>query len=171
MPENTINLPQWYAIYTRSRAEKKVLEQLTLRGIEAYLPLQRVMSQWSDRKKLVEKPVINSYVFVRIVPEERPAVFDVQGFVAFVSDRGRPAVIPTRQIENMRRTVDSNVGFDVVEGVFEVGETVRILEGPLAGIEGQISEVKGAKKLHMIIAQLGFTLVIDIKSDRFEKVK
>ena len=55
----------WYAIYTRSRGEKVVAKLLKESGLEVYLPLQRKLRQWSDRKKWVEVPYINSYVFVR----------------------------------------------------------------------------------------------------------
>ena len=56
---------QWFALYTRPKAEKKVEERLSLAGFDSFLPLQTVIKQWSDRKKKVEIPLINSYVFVK----------------------------------------------------------------------------------------------------------
>jgi transcription antitermination factor NusG len=42
---------KWYALYTRSRWEKKIHEALLEKGIESYLPLQKILKQWSDRRK------------------------------------------------------------------------------------------------------------------------
>ena len=55
----------WHAIYVASRQEKKVLEALLNKKIEAYLPLIKTLRQWSDRKKLVEFPLMPGYVFVK----------------------------------------------------------------------------------------------------------
>ena len=72
---------KWHAIYTKARCEKKVLDQLRLRKIEAYLPLRTEVHQWSDRKKKVDIPIISSYVFVRISPDERKNIYPISGFV------------------------------------------------------------------------------------------
>ena len=55
---------EWYAIYTKPRNEKKVAENLAAIGIESYCPIVTTLKQWSDRKKMVETPLIPSYVFV-----------------------------------------------------------------------------------------------------------
>ena len=99
----------WLAIYTKARAEKKVYEELRLKGIEAYLPLRKELRQWSDRKKWVETPVIHSYVFVHIPMTDYRKVFESKGVVSYVSYKGKAVIIPGREIEAMRRTVESNL--------------------------------------------------------------
>ena len=54
----------WYVLYTKPKWEKKVAEQLQAMGIDCYCPLVMKERQWSDRKKKVEMPLFNSYVFV-----------------------------------------------------------------------------------------------------------
>ena len=61
----------WYAIYTRSRFEKKIAADLTSKGLESFLPLHEVIRFWSDRKKKVEMPLFPSYVFVHANTKER----------------------------------------------------------------------------------------------------
>ena len=68
-------VPKWYAIYTNPRAEKLVHLRLEETGVEAFLPLQKTYRQWSDRKKLVEKPLLSSYVFVKVMPKQFPVVY------------------------------------------------------------------------------------------------
>lgn len=161
---------KWYALYTRSRAEKKVKDELVSRGVEVYLPLKREMRQWSDRKKMVEVPVINSYIFVFLDPAKRKDLFGVAGIVGFVGDLGRPAIISEREMENMRRAVESKAEFEIKQGIFSVGELVRITSGPMAGVEGQITDIKGNKKLYVAVAPIGFTLVLNMNDESFEKI-
>jgi transcriptional antiterminator RfaH len=65
---------KWYALYTRPRAEKQVYQRLTEAGVETFLPLQKTYRMWSDRKKLVEKPLLSSYIFVNTKSKHFPEV-------------------------------------------------------------------------------------------------
>ena len=56
---------KWYVMYTTSRSEKKVADRLAERGWEVYLPIVEELRQWSDRKKKVQRPLFNAYVFVK----------------------------------------------------------------------------------------------------------
>lgn len=161
---------KWYALYTKSRCEKKILDLLVQQQFVAYLPLRKELRQWSDRKKWVDVPLINSYIFIKLEPAKRKEVFAVHGVVAFVCDKGKPAIIPEKEIENMRCAVESKLNFELKKGVFNIGETVRITSGALTGVEGQISEIRGDKKLYVTIAHIGFTLIVDMKDAGFEKV-
>ena len=154
---------KWYALYTKSRAEKKVLVQLTDMGIKAYLPLKRVLRRWSDRKKWVEVPVISSYIFIHIPESEYRKVFDARGVVAYVSHKGKAVTIPDHEIEAMRRTIENNIKFDVQQRSLKKGEEITITSGPLKGVKGIIKEVRGDKKLYISISNIGYTLVIDMK--------
>ena len=154
---------KWYALYTKARAEKKVLEQLTQMGIKAYLPLKRVLRQWSDRKKWVEVPVISSYIFINIPETDYRRVFDARGVVAYVSYKGKAVTIPGHEIEAMRKTIENNIEFDVQQRELKKGEEITITSGPLQGVKGIIKEVQGNKKLYISISNIGYTLVINME--------
>jgi len=154
---------KWYALYTKARAEKKVLEQLTQMGIKAYLPLKRVLRQWSDRKKWVEVPVISSYIFINIPETDYRRVFDARGVVAYVSYKGKAVTIPGHEIEAMRKTIENNIEFDVQQRELKKGEEITITSGPLQGVKGIIKEVHGNKKLYISISNIGYTLVINME--------
>lgn len=155
----------WYALYTKSRAEKKVLEQFILMGIKAYLPLKRELKQWSDRKKWVESPVISSYIFINIPLGDYKRVFDVRGVVAYVSYKGKAVIIPDWEMDAMRRTVDNKLSFSVETGTIKKGQTVTVTSGPLKGISGLVTDVRGQKKLYLSISQIGYTLVVNLDND------
>ncbi|MDK2842181.1 MAG: hypothetical protein PWQ17_1686 [Anaerophaga sp.] len=154
--------PRWYALYTRSRAEKKVYEQLKALGINTYLPLRKELRQWSDRKKWVEVPVISSYIFVNITPSQYRDVFNAQGVIAYVSHKGQAVPIPDHEIEAMRRTVENKLAFSVESDTLRKGEKVTITSGPLKGIEGEVEEIQGKKKLYLRISNIGYMLVLNL---------
>ena len=74
----------WYVIYTKPRNEKKVAERLQQIGITVYCPMITMIKQWSDRKKKVQIPLLNSYVFVCLEDKEREKVFQVSGVVRYL---------------------------------------------------------------------------------------
>ena len=93
----------WYAVYVNSRHEKKVSGLFDMQHIENYLPVQKVMKQWSDRKKIVEEPLFRSYVFVCVHEDEKLKVRETKGVLNFVYWLGQPAVIRDEEIAIIRR--------------------------------------------------------------------
>lgn len=149
----------WYAVYTAPRAEKKVRERFQLNAIEHYLPVQMVTRKWHDRLKKIEQPVINGYIFVYITPEEMKKVLMTYGAIAFVRDQGHPAIIPEKQINELRKMVEwasEEVEFSATEMV--PGQPVRIVRGELAGLTAELVEVKGKFKVMVRLQGLGCAL-------------
>jgi transcriptional antiterminator RfaH len=117
----------WYAVYTKSRTEKVVSKMLHIEGIEHYLPLQKVLRQWSDRKKWVEEPLIRSYIFVRISDsKEYFRTIQTQGVVKFITFEGQAASIPDQQIENIKLLLASETELEVTSKCFEKGGKNRV---------------------------------------------
>jgi transcriptional antiterminator RfaH len=152
----------WYALYTKSRAEKKVLEQFNNMEISAYLPLKRELRQWSDRKKWVEVPIINSYIFIQILPVDYKRVFEAHGVVAYVSKNGKAVQIPDKEIETMRKAIDNKLSFSVEESTIKKGQTVMVTGGPLKGISGEVIEIRGQKKLQLRISHIGYSIILNM---------
>jgi transcription antitermination factor NusG len=136
--------PEWYALYTRSRFEKKMLTELTDRGIEVFLPMREILSRWKDRKKKVWLPLFPGYIFVNQVdtPENRFRVLNIPGAVRFVSLEGHAAPIPDEQIENVRTFLESSIAIDPYP-YLQVGRRVEVVAGPLKGIQGILVEKRG----------------------------
>jgi len=147
------------------RAEKKVLEVLMQRGVEAYLPLRKELKQWSDRKKWIETPIIHSYIFVHIPKSDYSLVFEAKGVVRYVSVKGKVVVIPDHEMDAMKRAVASNLSFNVEPSSMRKGQTITISSGPLKGISGEVEEVRGSKKLYLRISNLGYSLVVNLDEE------
>jgi len=164
------NTTSWYAIYTRPRAEKQVFERLLEKSIDAYLPLQKKMRQWSDRKKLVETPLFSSYVFVNIDRSSYDEVLKTHGVVKYISFEGKAATIPGSQIDNLRIIVDSNAEVETEWETRRKGERVRVNGGPLRGLEGILISDGGKKKVVVRIDSIDQNLVVEVHVGLVEKV-
>lgn len=136
--------PSWYALYTRSRFEKKLLVELTGRSIEVFLPMREVLSRWKDRKKRVWFPLFPGYIFVHHVdtPANRYRVLNVPGAVHFVGFNGQTVPIPDEQIEGVRRFLESDLSVDPYPYI-KLGRLVEVIAGPLKGIQGKLVQKKG----------------------------
>ncbi len=165
------NEKKWYAIYTRSRAEKQVYKQLLNNGIEAYLPLQKVMRQWSDRKKKVEEPLFRSYVFVHIDKKEYHHAINVLGAVCYVTFEGKPVSIPEYQINNLKLLIDHAADIKVSSKRFKKGETLEIQNGSMKGLRGEL--IQYSKKNRLVIRMEGIqqNLLINLPEFYLEKVR
>jgi len=162
---------EWYAVYTNPRAEKLVYSRLVETGIETYLPLQKTYRQWSDRKKLVEKPLLSSYLFVKVVPVDFPKVYRTPGVVKFVSFEGSPVPIPQYQIDTLRLLIDSNAEIEVTSDIFEMGDHVKVTTGSLAGLTGELVKRGGRKKVVIRIDSLEQNIILSIPLTFLQKIK
>jgi transcriptional antiterminator RfaH len=161
---------QWYALYTRSRNEKKVHTQLLALGINSFLPMQKTLKQWSDRKKWVEEPLIRSYVFVCISEKEYFDVLNTPGAVRFIFFEGKVAVIPDWQINALKTILDSGEEFDVTDHSFETGEKVLITRGPFRDIPGELITFKGKRKVMIRIDHVGHSMLVTISPASLKKI-
>ncbi len=159
---------RWYALYTRSRHEKSVAEQLSEKGIEHLLPLYDVLSQWKDRKKLVRKPLFPGYLFVYILGEaDLAAAQHTRGVVHVVSNGAGPVSIPEQQVESVRRMVEASVDVDPWPAL-KRGQRVRVRTGPLQGVEGYVSRRKGVHRIVVTVDLLGQGVAAEINPEYLE---
>ena len=151
----------WYVLYTKARQEKKVSDSLNAIGIKAYCPLVTVVKKWSDRKKKVEVPLINSYVFVDIEANNRDAVFEVSGIVRYLFWLGKPAMVRAIEIEALQESLEGIVAsFEV--SALQKDTIYKIPEGPFQGFEGVVRNVN-ATTIQLLLVDLGFFITLTRK--------
>ena len=158
-------LPRWYALYTRSNYEKQVVQELTSKGIENYLPTVKEIHQWKDRKKAVEVPVFRSYVFTRFIDTDswRLRVLRTSGAVRILGGGNGGTIEPISdvKIESVRRLVNSNLPFAAYPFLRE-GVRVRVKRGPLKGTEGRLVRFKGQARLILSIEILAQSVAAEV---------
>lgn len=153
---------KWFALYTRPRAEKLVYQRLVEINIESFLPLQKTYRTWSDRKKLVEKPLLSSYVFVKTKSKFFPQVYKTNGVVKFVSFEGQPVSIPQRQIDNLRLIINSDAEVEVSSEKFATGDNVEVINGSLIGLTGELIKIGSHNRVIVRIDKLDQNLILKI---------
>lgn len=131
----------WIAAYTKPRSEKKTASELTKMDIETYVATQFQMHQWSDRKKKVEIVVIPSIIFAQIFEEQLTSVLFHRNILKVITRPGekKAAKIPSVQIDKLKFILGQTeipVLFD--PNIFHVHNTVRVVRGPLTGLEGEV---------------------------------
>ena len=142
----------WHAVFTASRAEKKVRDRLEELGVECFLPVQTVLRQWTYRKSRVVVPVIAGLVFVRVGRQEQVKVLQTKGVGA--------AVIPDKQMEDFRFLLDfSEEAVEMTNENIKAGDLVRVVKGSLRGMEGELIRHKGVTKVLVRIDMLGCAMV------------
>ena len=150
---------EWFALYTKPRNEKRVAENLTALGIEAYCPLVTTIKQWSDRKKKVESPLIPSYVFVKIEEANRKDVFQVAGVVQYVFWLGKPAKIKPQEIEALKTQLATPLVKVDIE-TWTPNAQIQINEGPFKNQMAVVDKVS-THQVTLIIKSLGIRLIIN----------
>lgn len=168
--KNSAAEEKWYAIYTKPRAEKLVYQRLLEADIEAFLPLQKTIRIWSDRKKMVEKPLLSSYVFVRTNFKYFPQVYKTNGVVKFISFEGQPVSIPQKQIDNLRLIIDSDAEVEVTSERFTQGDCVEVINGSLIGLTGELVKIGTHNRVVVRIDRLDQNLILKIPKAFLRKV-
>ena len=157
----------WFALYTRPRHEKQVFEELANRGIEAFLPTYKVRRRWSDRYKVVEEPLFKNYLFVRLSLDRYHETLRPYGAVSFVKFDDKPAEIPDKEVESIRRLVTSELPYNP-HPYLKVGRRVRVKTGPLEGCEGILTRKKGLARLVLSISMLQQSVAAEVDADSVE---
>lgn len=167
---NYSETPYWYAVYTRPNMEKKIADTLAHKGLVVYCPLQKVMRQWSDRRKVLEVPAFKGYVFVQIHDAIRWQVLATAGVLNFVCHNGKPARIPLKEIETMRLFFEGLQSRIIDETDIRVHDVARVYSGVFMGLEGEVMDVQHRYAV-LNIPTLGLSMQVKVDRENVEVVK
>jgi transcription antitermination factor NusG len=159
----------WIAIYTKPRWEKKVSKLLTDKNIENYCPLNKVVKQWADRKKVVLEPLFTSYIFVYATIEEYTEIRKTDGVLNFVYWLGKPAVIKNAEIESIKSFLNDYTDVALEKIDVNINEEVKIIHGPLISMEGKVVEVQ-YNYVKVLLPSIGYSLVAKVSKSHIERI-
>jgi transcription antitermination factor NusG len=152
----------WYAIYTKSRCEKKVHQLLTERGIESYCPTIIVKRQWSDRIKKVEQPIFTSYVFVNIHDNQFDLVRLTNHVVNFVYWLGKPAKILSKEIEEIKVLINNAEAVTFETYMPKVNSKLVISKGVFKDVSATVKKIVN-NKIVLYLPGLQGRLIVKVK--------
>lgn len=152
----------WFVIHTKSRNEKKVADELLKLGIEAYCPMVTKIRVWSDRKKKVSVPLINSYVFVHLEDSKRNDVFEVNGVVRYIYWLQKPAIIRDEEIAILKDSLKNTFeNFELQD--YKKGDVVRLSQGPFVGQNATVQS-NGNNTIVVTLENLGYRVILKKES-------
>jgi transcriptional antiterminator NusG len=154
-------VPQWYAIWTRSRHEQVVREQLERKGLESFLPTITKWSRWKDRKKQVDWPLFPGYCFAKFTLDDRIAVLKSAGVVSIISFNGDLAPIPDHEIDSIRQLIETDLQFDPCPLIKE-GMMVEVVHGPLRGVVGRLVRKGAHARLVLSVELIGQGVSVEV---------
>jgi transcriptional antiterminator NusG len=151
----------WYAIWTKSRHEQVVRQQLELKGFESFLPTITRLTRWKDRKKKVDWPLFPGYCFARFDKDERLRILNCTGVVSIVAFNGEIAPVEEHEIEAIRRLVATHLPYDSCPLIRE-GMMVEVTGGPLAGVRGSLIRKGNQDRLLLAVDLIGQAVSVQI---------
>jgi len=155
----------WHVVYTKSRHEKKVFEELIHHKYNSYLPLIKQTSIWSDRQKVIDKPLFPSYVFVFLNNMvEYYQTLQINGAVSFIRFNNHPAIVKESEIETIKKMIENCSKIELVQQNINIGEKCTIQSGPLAGFECEIVSLSGKNKILVRINSLRQNITAELKA-------
>ena len=163
-------MKKWIAIYTKSRHEQIVINELSKKDIESFCPMFKERRQWSDRKKWVHFPLFRSYVFARIHLKENIFVLQTIGVNKIVKFQNKISIIPDQVINDIKNIVDGGYKIQQVD-YFIKGDEVSVVSGPLKGLNGIIQDLKGDSRLIMKVEAIRQAFSIEISPEQLKLKK
>lgn len=154
--------PKWFAIYTRYKREKMVAQRLQQKGIEVYLPLQKLTRRYVRKVKHLELPLINCYLFTRIVKKDYVPVLETQDVVKFIRFSKNLISIPDAEIQIIQRVVGESIEIEVTPSEYVPGDEVEIIAGQLTGLKGKLIKKESEKNFLIELESLGYQMRMQV---------
>lgn len=168
--KNNVSTIKWYAVRTRSRAEKKVAERISPYG-EVYLPIQTQWRQWSDRKKKVEVPLIPSFVFIKVTERELLNTVREDGVVGVLRFLGKPAVVREEEIEVLKLLTQQGEGVQQINPIdLSKGDLVEVMRGSFAGMQATYIHHQGKHKVIVTMEATGTYFQVEVPLNHIQKL-
>lgn len=161
----------WNVIYLKAHHEKQANDSLAEMGVESFLPMRKELHQWSDRKKWVWVPLFSSYLFVNLGQTRRNLVYQLNGFVKFLSSNGKTSIVPQWQIDAIKKVVEIYPEKVSVLPYAAIGLRGLITAGPLAGLAGELLEVLNQKYYLIRLEGLDKILKVAVPEAAFEPIQ
>ncbi|MFK7947693.1 MAG: UpxY family transcription antiterminator [Saprospiraceae bacterium] len=161
--------PQWFAIYSAFKKEKYAKKLLEKKGIETYLPLQKVVRKYKSKVKKLEIPLINCYIFVRITKQDYVKVLETDYISRFVKIGKDLFAIPGEEIEVMQRILREDVEIEIEQNRFYQGDEVKITQGNLMGLTGKLVEFHGKEKVVVKLNTIGYSIQMEMDKGLLKK--
>lgn len=148
----------WFVLTVKRKNEIKTASLLEDNGFQVYCPTFTSVKKWSDRKKKVIKPLIGSYIFIKIKEKDRAKVFEIPGVLKYLFYLGVPAKVPNKEITILKDFLTEGTSIPLIETI-KAGDNHLITDGPFKGKNGVVQEV-GNNRLQVVLKEIGIKVTL-----------
>jgi len=152
---------KWFAVYTKYKCEKKVMEILLLKGIEAYVPIISSTKRYVRKIKTYHKPLFSCYVFVKIRKQDYVNVLELEHVYNFLKVSKDLESIPEHEIDLLKRIVGESNNIELSTEL-EEGSRVEVISGNLTGLKGLLLSRETNNNFLIELDSIGFSLKVNI---------
>jgi len=156
-----IPTPPWYAVRVQSRFEAVVSTTLRAKGYEEFLPLYRSTRRWSDRKKTLDLPLFPGYLFCRFPADRVLPILTTPGVVKILCAGKKLLPVLDEEITAVKRILSSGLLAQPWPFI-GVGSKVYLNGGPLAGLEGIVTNTDKDCRLVVSVGLLQRSVAVEI---------
>jgi transcription antitermination factor NusG len=153
--------PNWYAASTNSNHEKQVAARLEARAVQYFLPLYKSLRKWKDRRVFLDIPLFPGYIFVRLTRISQLRALEVPGVVRLVGFGGQPCALPENDIEILRTGIANRLNIEPHPCV-TAGLRVRVIKGPLVGLEGILVRQKSSSRVVLTLDAIARSAAVEV---------
>ena len=160
----------WYAIHAQTRKESEVKIALQRQGLEIFLHQATVPSRRRDRKIMLRVPLFPGYLFInaRLTTKIFHKIIKAHNVFRLLGN-GRPALIPEAEVEALKTIVSGERPY-YPWTLLEKGKRVRVIDGPLTGVEGIILEMRAQKRRLVVSVELFHrSVAVELAEDAVER--
>lgn len=166
-PSDPTERRNWFAVFTRSHHEKRVVQHLTGRGIESFLPLYRAVHQWTHHRTVaLDLPLFPNYLFIHIAPHERIRTLEVPGVLTLVGCGNSPSALADFEIERLRSGLSMRKSEP--HPYLAAGARVCIARGPFAGLEGVVLRKKSCLRVVLSVDFIAQSIAVEVDASELE---
>jgi transcription antitermination factor NusG len=161
-PPDSDSREGWYAVYTKHQHEKSAASFLARKGFEVLLPVYRAAHRWKDRMQVVALPVFPCYLFLRTRLQRKLEILQTPGVFWLVGNGGHASLVPESDIESIRKITESSAHFEP-HPYLESGDRVRVVAGPMTGVEGILTRVKNRCRVILSVELLQKAVAVEVE--------
>lgn len=161
--QSTAESRDWYAFRVRPRHEKLVSMSLRGKGYEEFLPLTKSQRKWVDRSPIIEMPLFPGYIFCDTERSEISKIRCTRGVVDVI--RAGPTPLPAKrtEIEGLRKATEAELQLESLPYIDpSTAGRLRIISGPLSGLDGMLVQVRGKERLILSVDLLCRSVLVEI---------
>lgn len=156
---------RWFAIYTPYKREKVAYKMLAKKGIDVFLPLQTMYRQYERSKRVVELPLFNCILFVKINRSEYTQVLETEHVLKFIRIGQNLISIPEHEIETIQCIIGAQVDMEIEVYNMSEGEPIQVIAGGLSGLEGKFIKQESKYNFLVELEMMGYQIRMHVRPE------